>query len=181
MCQGKKEWPQNQLVLAAEWAYQSSNSRSQWCRNLFDEIARDGRWCGWVYRHQLVAAMIDVCKANQLLEMDQSSSMPPANHGLSASRVDQARRTTRQWLSEEVLPDFVAKERMTENEIEPFLAAFDAIIVDGTHNGIVDKLPAYFRAHMPASAHEEYLNKYKYVFETAMKGGLQYLAEILDQ
>ena len=177
----REPWPQNELVLAAEWTYQRSPNRSLWCRNLVEEITQDERWCDWVYRHQLVAAMIGVCRANQLLEMDQPSRIPPADHGLSSDLVDQASQVTREWLREDVLQDFVTKGRITVEDIEPFLAAFDAIIADGTQNGTLDKLPAYFRVSMPDQNHQEYLSKYKYVFETAMKGGLQYMAQILTE
>ncbi len=177
----REPWPQHELDLAAELAYQRSSSRSQWCRNLFEEITHDERWCDWVYRHQLVAAMIGVCRANQLLEMDQPSRIPPADQGLSGDSVDRASQLARDWLRESVLRDFAAKGRITVKEIEPFLAAFDAIIADGTHSGTLDKLPDYFRALMPAQTHQDYLSKYKYVFETAMKGGLQYMARILTE
>ncbi|HOP06290.1 MAG TPA: hypothetical protein PLF13_03265 [candidate division Zixibacteria bacterium] len=174
-------WPQQELNLIAEIAYQDSNSRSMWCYKLLELVADDGRFVSWVYRHMMITAMIRVSRINELERYDLTAYLPATEHGLSEDQVKQAFRDSRSWLKESVLPGFVGKKRLSIDEIEPMLKAFDAIVADGLHSGTIEKLPVYFRENMPVSTHSNYLKKYKYVFETAMKGGLNHLAEILDK
>lgn len=156
------------LTTIVEKAYLNSTNRKQWCQGVFELVDSHEVCQNLVKKHELLSAAVAVNLRYCDLDGIRPTKLTSPDHGLIVRAINEARSETLDWMRESVLNKYVRKSQITQDEANRFRVAFEQFSTDLAHVGEVDLLPVYFREVMPDDKHDQYLEDYKYVFETAM-------------
>jgi hypothetical protein len=167
------------LAEIVERAYLDSTNRGQWCRRIFELLEEDAGSPDWVYRHEVLGAVIGVNLKYCDIDGLRPGRPSAAEQGLYLRDATEAREAAVAALRDGPLAGFIAKGRLTEDEGRRFEYAFELYVTDLVHTGEADLLPVYFREVMPEEAASQYLTRYKYVFETALNAALGHFRDHL--
>lgn len=171
--------PYDELYKLAEKAYFDSNTRVQWCHKIFELLNTDKEYQNLVVRYELMSIVVSINAKYVDLDGLRPTAMPSARDTAIRNAIDKTRKKTIIWLKKEVIPDFIAKQRIDQDEGERFGKAAELYLIDLGNDGWTDPIPDYFRALMPEEKHKPYLDDYKYVFETIIKKAEEYFKDIL--
>jgi len=161
------------LQRLAEIAYLDSRNLSQCCARVFAELNAMTEVQNRLRKHELVSAVVAVVL--RYIETDGFSAARPSTPESDFDEVDmqKAREAAVKHVRERVIGDFVSKERITSGVGDRFANAAEQYLLDFCVHGNADPIPQYFRENMPEEEHEQYLNKYKYVFETVINSAVE--------
>jgi hypothetical protein len=166
-----------QLLAVVEEAYCSSFSRTEWCRNVFLIVKDMDKVRNCLRKNDLIGAAV----ATNIRHVETYGiplyAQTRTDDQMQLSSVEDAKRETLAWLSDNVLHRFVEKKRISAGTAEKFMQAADIYLTDKIYSFETDKLPAYFREVMPNGSHDKYLSDYKYCFETAIRQAEENFAE----
>lgn len=156
------------LVGFVETAYYESETRSQWCRRIFEAIEMHFGTGSVVKKHELLKAVVAV--NIRYLRDEALTAMPTssADSDFQLTFAEEAKQQTLSWLEQSVILKFIGKERLSKSAADSFLRAANLYLQDLIHSPGVDSLPVYFREVMPEVEHDKYLEIYKHPFETTM-------------
>lgn len=171
--------PYDELYELAEKAYFDSNTRVEWCNNIFELLNEAKEYQNQVVMYELISIVVSINARHVDLYGLRPSAMPSARDASIRDAIDNARKRTILWLKNEVLPGFVEKGRIDRDEAERFAKAAELFLIDLGYDGWTDPIPDYFRAFMPEEKHKPYLDDYKYVFETVIEKAKEYFKDIL--
>ncbi|MEW6411081.1 MAG: hypothetical protein AB1483_01260 [Candidatus Zixiibacteriota bacterium] len=160
--------PYEELRIIAEEAFAGSNSRTDWCRKIFERLAQAPAYCAAIGRTDLLKAVVAVNVA--FLQLPQFGPMAVPGPQTSAIRdaVSAIKLETMKYIDDQVIRPFVTKTRIRGEDSGLFLAACGRYLDDFGHDGDPAVIPDYFREVMPPQYVERYLEDFKYVFETVI-------------
>ncbi len=163
----------DRLRQLVEDAFLQSTSRRQWCLRIFDLLNELQEVQNRLRNHELLSAAVAVNL--QFMEFDcmRPSKLPNPEDDFDAETLNEARRKAVECIRETVIRDFVTKGRITEEVGARFAVAADKYLTDLSAHGNSDPIPDYFREVMPKEEHAQYLEKYKYVFETVINRAVE--------
>jgi hypothetical protein len=171
--------PYDELYKLAEKAYYDTNTRVQWCHKIFELLNEVRVYQNQVVKYELIRVVVSINAKYVDLCGLRLSAMPSARDTAIRGAIDKARKKTILWLKKEVIPDFVKKGRIDQDEAERFAKAAELFLIDLGNDDWTDSIPDYFRALMPEEKHIPYLNDYKYVFETVIEKAREYFKKNL--
>jgi len=169
----------NELVQLVEGAYLESHNRTEWCRQIFNCLNDLDDRRNAIRKHELMSAVVAVNLRHHDLEGLRPTHLPTADFQLVVGALDEAKATTLAWLEAALLPEFVRKDRICNEEADQLKLVFEMYITDLAHVGDTDKLPVYFKEVNPDVGPEEYLKRYKYVVDTVVSKGTEYFEELV--
>lgn len=158
--------PYDELYQLAERAFFDSNTRVRWCHKIFEQLNASKEYQNLVVRYELMSIVVSINAKHVELYGPRPSKMPSHLNTILQKSIDKARRKAIARLKQEIIPNFVAKGRINQDEAERFARAAELFLIDLGSDGWTDAIPEYFRAFMPEEKRKVYLKNYKYVFET---------------
>jgi hypothetical protein len=166
-----------ELLSLVDKAYRKGQTRTRWCRRIFELLNEDKDVQNLVEKGQLLWAVVTV----NLKYVTEDGLIPPEimtpDRVLDMKLAEQALEQTLAWLKETVLAAFLRKGRLTEDEAGRFLKTARWYLLDLIYCGQADSIPQYFRETMPEETHDRYLKEYKYTFETTLNKALEDFAK----
>ncbi len=171
--------PYDELYILAEKAFADSTTRVQWCHKIFESLNGSKEYQNLIVKYELLSIVVSINAKYVDLYGLRPSAMPSARDASIREAIDKARKKTIIWLRKEVIPDFIAKQRIDQDEGERFAKAAELFLIDLGNDGWTDPIPDYFRAFMPGEKHKPYPEEYKYVFETVIEKAKENFKDIL--
>lgn len=171
----------DELIQLVEQSYLESHSRTEWCRHIFVHLNDLDDRRNAIRKHELLSAVVAVNLRHHDLEGLRPTPLPKADFQLVISALDEAKAATLAWLETGLLPEFVSKNRIRNEEADQLKLVFEMYITDLAHVGDTDKLPVYFKEVHPEVGPEEYLKRYKYVVDTVVSKGTEYFEELVKK
>ena len=156
-------------------------SRSEWCRQIFKSLNGRSDIGHFVILSDLLRAVISV----NLSHIQSQNHFGPSSSSIKNAVIrDAALMCKKRALSHvkcDVLERFLKKQKLTQDTADKFFKAADIFLSDLIYNGSADKYPEYFRTVMPDDMHSDYLDKYKYEFETILNTVKEYFEECVKK
>jgi hypothetical protein len=171
--------PYDRLLALSEEAYLSSENRKDWCDKLFGLLDKQDEYQNFIKINDLLKAAIAINVKYVELDGPVPSRLPSNTATILVAAIADARQKTIAWAGENILKRFLLKNIISEDEKERFVLALDKYLIDYCHHISTDAIPDYFRETMPEETHKQYLENYKYVFETLLNKSLEYFLDIL--
>lgn len=167
------------LEALVDIAYKSSNSRAEWCRNLFEKLNDEKKYQNFIVKHELLSTIVAInCRELEPYDGIAKKVTGPRD-GMLRRLMDSASEHAAERTEQEIVTKFREKGKITEHESAALMAALNAYLSDLCEHGDTDPVPRYFKENMPQEAHARYLNEYKYVFETIVNKSVEYFREFL--
>jgi hypothetical protein len=171
--------PYDELLNIVENAYHNSNSRVEWCRNIFSAVNKCDKYQNAIYKHELLRAVIEINHKYVDIEYTVSQNPDSINLAIIRKAGEKAIPKTIKWVSANVVDEFIRKKRITSAESESFLKAVRSYLEDFGYNGDADKYPRYYFEQFPNKDQDYYLKNHKYPFETTVNAAHDYFLDVL--
>ena len=168
----------NDLV---ETAYLRSKTRSELCRNIFRFLNDKQEYCNFLRLHDLIESIISINSRHVELDGNGTGNLPDPRSSLRRRVVNEAIDYALGLVKTNEMKHYILKKRIEDLEAAYFLEAARHYLMDKGNDGSTDSIPTYFREVTPANMHKEYLNKYKYIFETIINRADDYFVDYLKK